>query len=241
MIHVKTIFQNISLTIEIAEIYDRVSGGKVSLLLVNGCSNIVPVIKEEFQLKLKGKIIAVVSVALLASVAILAINYNGKVEEQNTVAKNEIKQKEAEQKVKEDTEETDKESSTNSEDSTLEGSNSNAATNVGAAVEVPGAGEAVGDEAAASDNSGGSPSTAPAETSPAETSPATQPANGGLHFATREEAIAFGFSRFSAEEIEIYNRASANGLTPEQEALAIQMAYSRFTPEEIAALEEALK
>ena len=42
----------------------------------------------------------------------------------------------------------------------------------------------------------------------------------GLYFATREEAIAFGFSRFSAEEIQIYNRVSANGLTPEQEEVS---------------------
>lgn len=62
----------------------------------------------------------------------------------------------------------------------------------------------------------------------------------GLHFSSREEAIAFGFSRFTPEEIAIYNRAAEIGLTPEQEAMAIQMAYSRFSQEEIAALEEAL-
>ncbi len=61
---------------------------------------------------------------------------------------------------------------------------------------------------------------------------------GRLYFATREEAVAFGFSRFTQEDI--YNRAAANGLTPEQQELAIQMAYSRFSAEEIAALEEAL-
>ncbi|MBB6446096.1 hypothetical protein [Bacillus benzoevorans] len=73
--------------------------------------------------------------------------------------------------------------------------------------------------------------------------PAAAPNNkqtGGLYFATREEAVAFGFSRFTQEEIDLYNRASAKGLTPEQQELAIQMAYSRFTAEEIAAIEEAL-
>jgi uncharacterized protein YxeA len=73
--------------------------------------------------------------------------------------------------------------------------------------------------------------------------PAASPDNkqtGGLYFATREEAVAFGFSRFTQEEIDLYNRASAKGLTPEQQEMAIQMAYSRFSAEEIAAIEEAL-
>lgn len=70
--------------------------------------------------------------------------------------------------------------------------------------------------------------------------PSTETHTGGLYFATREEAIAFGFSRFSAEEIQIYNRVSANGLTPEQEEVALQVAYSRFTAAEIAAIEDAL-
>ena len=65
-----------------------------------------------------------------------------------------------------------------------------------------------------------------------------QPA--GLHFSSREEAIAFGFSRFTAEEIAIYNRAAESGLTSEQEEMALQIAYSRFSPEEISAIEEAL-
>ena len=68
----------------------------------------------------------------------------------------------------------------------------------------------------------------------------TENHTSGLYFASREEAIAFGFSRFTSEEIEIYNRASANGLTPEQEEVALQIAYSRFTAEEIAAIEDAL-
>jgi len=64
--------------------------------------------------------------------------------------------------------------------------------------------------------------------------------SGGLHFSSREEAMAFGFSRFTAEEIALYNKAAERGLTPEQEAMALQIAYSRFTAEEIAAIEEAL-
>ena len=68
----------------------------------------------------------------------------------------------------------------------------------------------------------------------------TENHTSGLYFATREEAIAFGFSRFSAEEIQIYNQVSANGLTPEQEEVALQIAYSRFTAAEIAAIEAAL-
>ena len=68
----------------------------------------------------------------------------------------------------------------------------------------------------------------------------TENHTSGLYFATREEAIAFGFSRFSAEEIQIYNQVSANGLTPEQEEMALQIAYSRFSAEEIAAIEDAL-
>ncbi|TWI59868.1 hypothetical protein [Halalkalibacter nanhaiisediminis] len=62
----------------------------------------------------------------------------------------------------------------------------------------------------------------------------------GLHFSSREEAIQFGLSRFTEEEIAMYHRVAANGLTPEQKATAIQIAYSRFTAEEIAALEAAL-
>ena len=38
----------------------------------------------------------------------------------------------------------------------------------------------------------------------------------------------------------MYNRVSANGLTPEQEELAIQIAYSRFSTQEVAAIEDAL-
>lgn len=85
------------------------------------------------------------------------------------------------------------------------------------------------------------PSTPVSETA-ADTAPAPSEhkESGGLYFATREEAIAFGFSRFTQEEIDIFNRAYAKGLTPEQEEMAIQMAYSRFTAEEIAAIEEAL-
>ena len=82
------------------------------------------------------------------------------------------------------------------------------------------------------------------ETSPSMDNGANAPSTGnqptGLHFATREEAVAFGFSRFTAEEIAIYNRAAESGLTPEQEEMALQIAYSRFSPEEIAAIEEAL-
>lgn len=73
-----------------------------------------------------------------------------------------------------------------------------------------------------------------------ESKTSTEKHSSGLYFATREEAIAFGFSRFTAAEIEIYNRASANGLTPEQEELALQVAYSRFSAAEIAAIEDAL-
>ncbi|AZV45318.1 hypothetical protein BAOM_4740 [Peribacillus asahii] len=64
--------------------------------------------------------------------------------------------------------------------------------------------------------------------------------SGGLHFSSREEAMAFGFSRFTEEEVALYNKAAERGLTPEQEAMALQIAYSRFTAEEIAAIEEAL-
>ncbi len=53
--------------------------------------------------------------------------------------------------------------------------------------------------------------------------------------------MAFGFSRFTEEEIDMYDRAAQYGLTPEQEAMAIQLAYSRFSPEEVAALEEAIR
>ena len=70
--------------------------------------------------------------------------------------------------------------------------------------------------------------------------PSTGNQPAGLHFSSREEAIAFGFSRFTAEEIAIYNRAAESGLTSEQEEMALQIAYSRFSPEEIAAIEEAL-
>lgn len=61
-----------------------------------------------------------------------------------------------------------------------------------------------------------------------------------LHFSSREEAIQYGTSRLSAEELVIYNKASAKGLTNEQEALAFQIASSRFTSEEMQALKEAL-
>ena len=70
--------------------------------------------------------------------------------------------------------------------------------------------------------------------------PSTGSQPAGLYFSSREEAVAFGFSRFTAEEIAIYNRAAESGLTSEQEEMALQIAYSRFSPEEISAIEEAL-
>ncbi|MFJ8257608.1 hypothetical protein ACIQ4Z_10095 [Peribacillus asahii] len=82
------------------------------------------------------------------------------------------------------------------------------------------------------------------DTKDTESAPSTEEksegTSGGLHFSSREEAMAFGFSRFTAEEIAIYNKAAERGLTPEQEEIALQIAYSRFTAEEIAAIEEAL-
>lgn len=62
----------------------------------------------------------------------------------------------------------------------------------------------------------------------------------GLHFSSREEAIQYGTSRLSAEELEIYRKASAKGLSAGQEALAFQVASSRFSSEELQALKEAL-
>ncbi|MGG3451545.1 hypothetical protein ABER98_17040 [Domibacillus aminovorans] len=60
-------------------------------------------------------------------------------------------------------------------------------------------------------------------------------------FSSREEAMQFVFSRFTAEEIAMYNRIAENGLTPEQQAMAVQVASSRFSAEEIAAIEAALR
>ncbi len=62
----------------------------------------------------------------------------------------------------------------------------------------------------------------------------------GLSFSSKEEAIQFGMSRFTKEEIAIFNQAAAKGLTPEQKSKAIKIAYSRFTADEIAAIEKAL-
>jgi len=82
------------------------------------------------------------------------------------------------------------------------------------------------------------------DTKDTESAPSTEEksegTSSGLHFSSREEAMAFGFSRFTSEEIALYNKAAERGLTPEQEAMALQIAYSRFTAEEIAAIEEAL-
>lgn len=65
--------------------------------------------------------------------------------------------------------------------------------------------------------------------------------SSGLSFSSREEAIQYGLSRFTAEEIAIYEKAKKKGLTPEQEAMAIKIAYSRFSQAEINALEKALR
>jgi len=82
------------------------------------------------------------------------------------------------------------------------------------------------------------------DTQDTEAAPSTEKKSegesSGLHFSSREEAMAFGFSRFTKEEVALYNKAAERGLTPEQEAMALQIAYSRFTAEEIAAIEEAL-
>ena len=179
---------------------------------------------------------------LIAIVAFLAIDYNDKVEEKTSIAKSELKEKEA----KESKEETDGGSAANSGTSPEAGHQAGAAAvNNGT---TPSAEENLEQSETVSTEAAGTVAGTPAAgntatgstTNPAANASPTQPTTGGLHFATREEAVAFGFSRFTAEEIELYNRASANGLTPEQEEMAIQIAYSRFSSEEIAAIEEAL-
>lgn len=64
--------------------------------------------------------------------------------------------------------------------------------------------------------------------------------SGGKEFSSRNEAVRFAMSRFSAGEMNEMRKMAADGLTSEEKAILKQKAFSNFSPEEIAAVQRAL-
>jgi hypothetical protein len=71
-------------------------------------------------------------------------------------------------------------------------------------------------------------------------SPETSKPSGGTQFSSRNEAVRFAMSRFSASEMNMIRKMAADGLTSEEKAKLKSIAYSKFTGEEIAAVQRAV-
>lgn len=71
--------------------------------------------------------------------------------------------------------------------------------------------------------------------------PAEKPnSSGGKEFSSRNEAVRFAMSRFSTSEINQVREMAADGLTAQEKAKLKSMAYSKFSAEEIAAVQQAV-
>lgn len=62
----------------------------------------------------------------------------------------------------------------------------------------------------------------------------------GLVFRSKQEAIKFAMSRFSASELNKFREMTSGGLTSEEKAELMRIAYSKFTAAEIAAVQKAV-
>jgi Arc/MetJ-type ribon-helix-helix transcriptional regulator len=85
--------------------------------------------------------------------------------------------------------------------------------------------------------------TQPPAAKPSSEKPASskQPASsGGKEFSSRNEAVRFAMSRFSASEINQVRQMAADGLTAAEKAKLKSIAYSKFSAEEIAAVQQAV-
>ncbi|UJF34592.1 hypothetical protein [Paenibacillus hexagrammi] len=59
-------------------------------------------------------------------------------------------------------------------------------------------------------------------------------------FESKQEAVKFAMSRFSASEINHIRQLANGGLTPEKKAELKKIAYSKFSPQEIEAVRKAV-
>lgn len=89
------------------------------------------------------------------------------------------------------------------------------------------------------------------EKAPANQAPAVQPkkenpkpsnssSSDKQQFASRQEAVRFAMSRFSLAEMNQLRKMREGGLTAEEKARLKQIAYSKFSSEEIIAVQRAL-
>lgn len=62
-----------------------------------------------------------------------------------------------------------------------------------------------------------------------------------LSFANKQEAIQFVMGRFSLQEMNRFRQMASDGLTDREKQELKQIAFSRFTPQEIAAVLKALQ
>ncbi|WP_078554076.1 hypothetical protein [Bacillus alkalicellulosilyticus] len=90
------------------------------------------------------------------------------------------------------------------------------------------------------EHNGDFPEAIPVSATVTEQTITTAPSDEDIHFASAEEAIAFGLSRLTEEEIDMYKRLTEEGALSEQAALAMQLVSTRFSDTEIAAIEAAL-
>ncbi|WP_201319196.1 hypothetical protein [Paenibacillus sp. EPM92] len=82
----------------------------------------------------------------------------------------------------------------------------------------------------------------PASSPPAAQTPNARSAvNKPLSFKSKEEAIQFAISRFSASEIKQIQSMVSGGITPEIKKELKRIAYSKFTREEIEAVRRAVQ
>ncbi|WP_078409162.1 hypothetical protein [Priestia abyssalis] len=85
------------------------------------------------------------------------------------------------------------------------------------------------------------PDTAVKAPAPEKTPPAEQSKpSGGKEFSSRNEAVRFAMSRFSASEMNQVRQMAADGLTADEKAKLKSIAYSKFSAEEIAAVQRAV-
>ncbi|MDD9266220.1 hypothetical protein ACFPES_04170 [Paenibacillus sp. GCM10023248] len=61
-----------------------------------------------------------------------------------------------------------------------------------------------------------------------------------LSFSSKQEAVKFAMSRFSASELNKFRQMAGGGLTSEEKAELKKIAFSKFTAAEIAAVQKAV-
>ena len=61
-----------------------------------------------------------------------------------------------------------------------------------------------------------------------------------VQFESKQEAVKFVMSRFSASELNKLRQMASGGLTPEKKAELKKIAYTKFTSAEIAAVQKVV-